>query len=100
MPPYRTSSSTAQPSAGFAVIPEAPSEPPQFVARISSEIGWRVRRASLATGRRSCTALIPASTVLRTPPDSWIERTRGLPSFWRSMKGTVWFTSHPSPMRT
>ena len=88
------------------MIPELPSEPPQFVARISSETGCGVRRASLATGSRSWTALIPRLDGLADPARLLdVTRNGALRVPGAAMRCSidqdpVWFTSQPSPIRT
>src|SRR3954471_3586715 len=50
VPPQATNRSLATPSAAFAVIPELPSEPPQFSPSTISLAGTVTRRAALTCG--------------------------------------------------
>jgi len=90
----------------LAVIPELASDPPQLVASTSSEIGWGLRRASLASGRSLATSWEARSTVFRIPPASWMLTIVGLRSGWpgaairwRSTITAAWLVSHPSPIK-
>ena len=111
VPPLATTRSAAYPSAGLAVIPEFPSDPPHSSARQSLLAGCSVRRQASATGRMSATARVTASTVRATPPWSWMLTTVGRrgacprldPGAIRSWTSTIslaWLTSHPSPTST
>ena len=87
-------------------MPELPSEPPQLVASVSSEMGCLVLRASLARGKISRTAAAAVSTVFRIPPASWMltmnGRRSGCPGTAMRCLSTMtaaWFTSQPSPTR-
>jgi hypothetical protein len=87
-------------------MPELASEPPQLVARVSSETGCGVRRTSLAAGKSLATSCAARSTVFRIPPASWMLTIVGLRSGWpgaamrwRSTITAAWFVSHPRPIR-
>ena len=67
---------TAAPRAGFAVMPEYPSEPPHCSASISSEAGTVSRFALATAGSISRSAATPASMVRRVPPVSWMVKLR------------------------
>ena len=51
MPPAATSRSLATPSAGLAVMPELPSDPPHSSATQSFDAGCSVRRQAFASGK-------------------------------------------------
>jgi hypothetical protein len=87
-------------------MPEAPSEPPQLVASVSSDTGCFVRRIALASGSSLATSRTAVSTVFRIPPASWMFTTKGFRSGCpgaamrcRSTITAAWFTSQPSPIR-
>ena len=61
-------------------MPEAPSEPPQLVASVSSDTGCLLRFIALASGSSLATSRTAVSTVLRMPPASWMLTTNGLRS--------------------
>src|SRR5262245_6437877 len=99
-------SSIAQPSAGLAVIPEYPSDPPQLVATIRSDAGRGVRRAASTRGSSCAISATAASTAFRVPPSRWIVTTGGRPlgfpfgepyggdtESWTI--GSAWLTSQP-----
>ena len=79
MPPQATIMSEATPNAGLAVIPELPSDPPQFVASTISLAGIGSRCTSFTSGSSSRTFRTPASTVFCVPPWSCIVNTGGAP---------------------
>ena len=77
---FSTSQSKQRPTAGFAVMPLVPSEPPQTVPTTSSfsAIGTGVCCASSA--RIFFTISRPAFSVRVVPPDCWItSRSTGRP---------------------
>ena len=84
VPPQATIMSLATPSAGLAVTPLLPSEPPQLVPSTISLAGIGSRRTSFAPAAVRQAFRTPASIVFVVPPRSCMERTggpagRGLP---------------------
>src|SRR3954470_20705080 len=77
VPPCATTRSAATPSAGLAVTPELPSDPPHSIARWIFEAGCPVRAHALASGKSWLTAATAASTVREIPPCSWMLSIRG-----------------------
>ena len=72
MPPWLTSRSEATPSAGLAVIPEYPSDPPHCMPITSSDTGIGSRRAASALAAISSSISTPLATVARVPPVCWM----------------------------
>src|SRR6218665_161342 len=77
VPPWRTRMSIAAPSAGLALMPEKPSEPPHSSPMQRWLALTLLRRAALASGSISSTARMPASMVARGPAVSCITSVRG-----------------------
>jgi hypothetical protein len=73
--------SEATPSAGFAVMPEKESEPPQFSPSTIFETGISTRLQAAAASMKRAISRRAASTVARVPPLSCrvIPFTRGPP---------------------
>ena len=67
-PPTSASMSEQYPRAGFAVMPENESDPPQFNPRISFEAGAAVRPSDAARSIISLITLRAAATVAVVPP--------------------------------
>ena len=74
MPPRPTRRSEATPSAGLAVMPEKPSEPPHSSATLSSEAGIGSREMALTSGRSAWICSTIVAMVLVVPPVSWMVR--------------------------
>ncbi len=76
VPPWRTRMSIAAPSAGLAVMPEKPSEPPHSrpIFRWLALTGSRL--TALAAGSISSIAAMPAAMVARVPPVSCMTSVR------------------------
>ena len=104
MPPWRTSSSTAAPSAGLAVIPR--------IAVPTRRIGEPTMRCSALTGSR-CTSLahgsiseiraMPSLTHCRVPPMSWMLMAASRLPSWRRfavMSAPRPLASQPRPTRS
>ena len=101
MPPLRTSRSAATPSAGLAVMAENPSEPPHCSPRIRWRAGTFWRLTALAAGSISLILAMPASTVLRVPPVSWMTRVwirEPTSSSSATTSAESWLDSQPRPM--
>lgn len=62
--------SNARPTAGFAVMPLVPSEPPQIVPTISSSSAIGTLGCAASVARASRTQSSPFWIVLRVPPFS------------------------------
>ncbi len=95
--------SVAAPSAGLAVMPDSPSEPPHCRPTTSSLSGIGTRSTALTAGSSSAIAAIAAAIVLRVPPVSWMVRPwkRSSPEAPNAcrMRPTC-ITSQPSPMNS
>ena len=90
----------AAPSAGLAVMPEKPSEPPHSrpIFRCAALTGWR--RMSLAPGSIASTAAMPAAMVARVPPVSCITKVlTWLPNVrpCEATRSATWLRSQPRP---
>ncbi|MNT31776.1 hypothetical protein D3C72_1676250 [compost metagenome] len=90
----------AAPSAGLALMPEKPSEPPHSrpILRWLAGTGWRF--AALAAGSIASTARMPAAMVARVPPVSCITSvcTAGPGSRpCDSTSDATWLRSQPRP---
>ncbi len=76
MPPTPASRSTAAPSAGFAVMPDMPSEPPHCSPTTISLTGTGSRSSRPTSPAISASTPSAFSTDLREPPASWMLKWR------------------------